>query len=81
MNTPSTTQERVRAIVASVSQKEVGIGPDESLFDTGILDSFSLIDVVAGIEEEFKVKVPDSDLNPRKFSSIARIEAYLSTLK
>jgi acyl carrier protein len=33
---------------------------------------------VSGLEEEFSFKVPDADLNPRKFDSIARIEAYLS---
>jgi acyl carrier protein len=33
---------------------------------------------VSAIEREFGVTIPDSDLNPRKFDSIARIEAYLA---
>jgi len=55
----------------------VNIDPEESLFDSGVLDSFALSDVVAEIEKEFSIKVPDSDLNPRKFSTIARIVTYI----
>jgi acyl carrier protein len=75
------TQERIRAVIARTVKKEVVVSAEESLFDSGILDSFSLVDVVAGVEQEFRIKVPDSDLNPRKFSSISKIEAYLGDLK
>ena len=44
-----------------------------SLFDSGILDSFALTDVITAVEKEFSIKVPDSDLTPRKFNSISRI--------
>ncbi|MBL8173672.1 MAG: hypothetical protein JNK48_03330 [Bryobacterales bacterium] len=54
---------------------------DESLFDSGLLDSFALPDMVSGIEEAFGVKIPDADLHPRKFDSIERIESYLESLK
>ena len=50
----------------------------ESLFESGLLDSFALPDLVSAIEKEFSIKVPDSDLNPRKFDSIARMDAYLA---
>jgi acyl carrier protein len=32
---------------------------------------------VSALEGEFSIKVPDRDLNPRKFDSIARIMTYL----
>jgi acyl carrier protein len=44
-----------------------------------MLDSFALTDVVSALEKEFALKIPDSDLNPRKFDSIARIEQYLDS--
>jgi acyl carrier protein len=53
------------------------VAPDESLFDSGVLDSFGLQDLVTGLEKSFGVKIPDSDLTPRKFDSIERIEEYL----
>ena len=49
---------------------------------TGTLDRRTVfmehLNLVSGLEEEFSFKVPDADLNPRKFDSIARIETYLS---
>jgi acyl carrier protein len=73
------TQERLRGLVEKVAQKPAPADPDESLFESGLLDSFALPDLVSAIEQEFSIKVPDSDLNPRKFDSIARMETYLAT--
>jgi len=35
--------------------------------------------MVSALEQEFQIKIPDSDLNPRKFESIARIESYVES--
>ncbi|MBV8841659.1 MAG: acyl carrier protein [Bryobacterales bacterium] len=72
------TRERLRAVVEKVAEKRVPQDPDESLFESGLLDSFMLPDLVSAIEEEFTIKIPDSDLNPRKFDSLSRMEAYLA---
>jgi len=42
------------------------------------LDSFALADFVTGLEEEFGVTIPDSDLSARKFDTIGKVEAYLA---
>ena len=70
-------QARILDIVRQVAGKPVNPAPEESLFESGLLDSFSLTDLVSALEAEFKISVPDSDLNPRKFDSVARIQAYL----
>jgi acyl carrier protein len=72
-------QERILAIVRKVSDKTTAPGPDQSLFDTGFLDSFALPDMVSELEREFGIKIPDSDLNPRKFESIERIQNYIES--
>ena len=64
-------------IITAVAGKEPTIAADESLFDSGVLDSFGLQDLVTALEKTFSVKIPDSDLTPRKFDSIERIEEYL----
>ncbi|MBI2688172.1 MAG: acyl carrier protein [Acidobacteria bacterium] len=64
-------------IIRTVAGKDPSVAPDESLFDNGVLDSFGLQDLVTGLEKSFGVKIPDSDLTPRKFDSIERIEEYL----
>ena len=68
---------RIRAVVEKIAEKPVPGDPDESLFESGLLDSFVLPDLVSALEKEFSIKIPDADLNPRKFDTIARIEAYL----
>jgi acyl carrier protein len=73
------TQTKIVEIVRRVSGKPIDPAPDESLFESGVLDSFTLADLVSALEEEFSVKIPDSDLSPRKFDSVARIEAYLQS--
>ena len=51
---------------------------DESLFDSGLLDSFTLTDLASDLETKFDIKIPDSDLQPRKFDTIERIDAYIT---
>lgn len=68
---------KIIEIVRKVSKKDLQPAPDESLFDSGLLDSFALPDMVGALEEAFGITIPDSDLNPRKFDSIERIEEYL----
>ncbi|HLJ15984.1 MAG TPA: phosphopantetheine-binding protein [Bryobacteraceae bacterium] len=72
-------QERILNIIQKIAKKDVRPDADESLFDAGYLDSFALPDMVSALEQEFGIEVPDSDLNPRKFESIARIENYLNS--
>jgi acyl carrier protein len=72
-------KERILAIVRKVSKNNTLPDPEESLFDSGFLDSFALPDLVSELEREFGIKIPDSDLNPRKFESIARIQSYIES--
>ena len=73
----ATRRERLLGVLKTVTAHPLPADDDESLFESGLLDSFALPDLVSAIEQEFSIKVPDRDLNPRKFDSIARMEAYL----
>jgi acyl carrier protein len=70
-------QKRISEIVSEIAGKPVNIATDESLFECGLLDSFGLTDLVTKLEAEFNIRVPDGDLNPRKFESIDRIAEYV----
>jgi acyl carrier protein len=76
---PDPIQSRLRGVVQKIAKSAAPDDPEESLFESGLLDSFALPDLVSAIEEEFSIKVPDADLNPRKFDSISRMEAYVSS--
>ena len=70
-------RDRLVQVVRTVTGKGSLPEDGESLFDSGVLDSFTLTDVVAGLEKEFSIRIPDGDVSPRKFDSIERIETYL----
>ena len=72
-------QARILKVLRQVTGKEISPEADESLFVSGLLDSFALTDFVAGLEEEFGVSVPDSDLSARKFDTINKVSAYLAS--
>ena len=65
--------------IQAVSASTTTPAPDESLFDAGLLDSFTLVDLATQLETNFGVQIPDSDLTPRKFDTIERIDAYISS--
>jgi len=72
-------QARIVKVLHTVTGKNTVPSEDESLFDSGLLDSFALTDFVAALEEEFGVTIPDSDLSARKFETIAKVESYLAS--
>jgi acyl carrier protein len=72
-------QNKILSILQQVAGKPIEPSPEESLFESGLLDSFSLTDLVGELERQFGIKIPDSDLTPRKFDTVARIETYLAS--
>jgi acyl carrier protein len=75
------TQAGILKVIHAVAEIPNDPSPDESLFDSGTLDSFTLPDLVTGLEKEFNVKIPDADLVPERFDSVSKIEAYLESHK
>ena len=72
-------REQIQQILGGISKEPLPGDPSASLFDAGVIDSFSLVDLVAALEQKFGIKIPDSDLNPRQFDSVERIEQYIQS--
>jgi acyl carrier protein len=68
---------KIVELIRQVTKQELNPAADESLFDSGLLDSFALPDLIGAMEKEFSITIPDADLNPRKFDTIELIEQYL----
>jgi acyl carrier protein len=49
----------------------------DDLFEIGALDSFTLVDLVSAIEQNCGIKIPDGDVNPGNFQTIAAIDTYI----
>jgi acyl carrier protein len=66
-------------ILRQVTQKDVNPAADESLFESGTLDSFALPDLILALEQEYGISIPDADMNPRKFETLTRMNDYLDS--
>jgi acyl carrier protein len=51
----------------------------DDLFKLGVIDSFSLVDLIALLEETYGIRIPDADVNATNFRSIEAIAEYLET--
>jgi acyl carrier protein len=54
------------------------IGKTESLIETGIVDSTGLLELVSFIETRYGLEIPDQDLLPENFETIANISTYVA---
>ncbi|MFD1252083.1 MULTISPECIES: acyl carrier protein [Devosia] len=54
---------------------------DASLLDDGIMDSTSVLELVAYIEESYGLEIPDADIVPANLDSIAAITRYITARK
>ena len=52
-----------------------------SLFSSGVLDSFALVDFVSLLETECGIRVADAELRPENFDTLAKIESFVARLK
>jgi acyl carrier protein len=55
------------------------IAPDEALISSGMIDSFSLMDLALFIEDNFGVRIEDTELNADTFDSLEALEALILT--
>jgi acyl carrier protein len=49
------------------------IQPGDALISSGLIDSFSLVDLALFVEDTFGVRIADSELNASTFDSIGQL--------
>ena len=57
------------------------ITADEALISSGLIDSFSLMDLALFIEDTFGVRVEDTDLNAETFDNLTQLAALIASRK
>lgn len=71
-------QAKVRAFVTSnFYVGSQGIGDDDSLVDSGIVDSTGVLELIVFLEEEFGIEVADGEVVSENLGSIARAAAFV----
>ena len=56
-----------------LKQPEVLISKDEALISSGIIDSFSLVDLALIVEDLFGVRIEDFELNAETFDTLDQL--------
>jgi acyl carrier protein len=54
------------------------LGVDDSFLDKGIIDSTGILEIIMFLEEEFGVKVADSEMLPENLDSIGNIGRFIA---
>ena len=55
------------------------IKPDEPLISSGLIDSFHLVDLGLFVEEQFGVRLDDSELNADTFDTLQQLAALIAS--
>ncbi len=73
----STLQSRIADDILNLPEKV--ITPDEPLISSGLIDSFSLVDLSILIEDVFEVIIEDTELNSDVFDSLDQLAGLILT--
>jgi len=55
------------------------ISPDEPLISSGLIDSFSLMDVALFVEDNFGVRIEDTELNADTFDNLTQLASLIES--
>ena len=56
-----------------LKQPKRSLRPDESIISSGLVDSFSLVDLGLFIEDNFGVRIDDTELNASTFDTLEQL--------
>lgn len=62
-----------------LKQPNRAIAPDEPLISSGLIDSFSLMDLALFVEDTFGVRVEDTELNADTFDTLNQLAALIES--
>jgi acyl carrier protein len=55
------------------------IGQDEPLISSGVVDSFSLMDLALFVEDTYGVRIEDTELNAQGFDSLSQLAKLIQS--
>lgn len=57
------------------------IANDEALISSGLIDSFSLMDLALFVEDTFGVRIEDTELNAQTFDNLTQLTTLIESRK
>ena len=62
-----------------LKQPNRAITPEEPLISSGLIDSFSLMDVALFVEDNFGVRIEDTELNADTFDNLTQLASLIES--
>ncbi len=81
MNT-TVTEVQILETLTSYFADELGakgLGGDDSLLSSGVLDSLAIVRLLSFVEEEFDVEISDADFDPENFETLNTITKLIAS--
>ena len=71
--------QRIREFVLSrfPLARQAGLSDDDSLLESGIVDSLGILELVDFLTSEFDISIADDDLTPENFDSIRSLIGFV----
>lgn len=82
--TQSTLKDQIREFIQVQLAEPKGISSfadDESLMESGVIDSLGIFRLVSFLEEDLKVRVSDEEINAETLKSVNTIEELVNRKK
>ena len=76
-----TISDQLAIFISSHILKQPGrrIHPDEPLISSGLVDSFSLVDLALFIEDQFSVRIEDTELTADTFDTLNQLAKIIQS--
>lgn len=78
------SQEMIETLSTKIAsdilkQPNKTINPNETLISSGLIDSFSLVDLALLVEDEFGVQIDDTELNADSFDTLEQLVTLIQS--
>ena len=68
-------------VTTVLKQPSRKINPEEALISSGLIDSFSLMDLALFVEDTFGVRIEDTELNADTFDNLTQLASLVDSRK
>ena len=81
--TATEAQEKIRHYLVKtlIRDDDIDLELEEPIFSSGLLDSFSVIQLMRYLEDEFEVRIEVSDVTIADFDTVKKIDALVAKLR
>ncbi len=73
-------EKKILQILQEV-RHDVEFEKETKLIDDGILDSFDIISIVSGLNEEFEIEITADELEPENFNALSAIVSLVESMR